>query len=302
MFDNLDKRTFKKLADNLHEGLYIVDRNRVITYWNKAAEKITGFTAEEVVGKSCADDVLTHVDDTGTNLCVGMCPLAKTVNNGISSNIEVCVHHKKGHRIPLSVRTTPLTDNSGNIIGAVELFTDLSSRQANEQRIRELERLALLDSLTQLANRRYAEIELQNRIEEKKRFNIPFGILFMDIDHFRNFNENYGHNIGDKVLEFVAETFISNCRPFDIFGRWGGEEFIGIIRNVGFEKLGNIGNRMRLLVEKSYLIHKNKKLSVTISVGATVAKDDDTIESIVNRADMLLYKSKHSGRNQLIAG
>lgn len=302
MLKNLEKSAFEKLADKLHEGMYIVDQHRVITYWNKAAEKITGFAAEEVIGKSCAEDILTHVDDKGNNLCIGTCPLTETINSGISSDVEVFVHHKNGHRIPLSVRTTPLTDDSDNIIGVVELFTDLSSRQANENRIKELEKLALLDSLTQLANRRYAEMELQSRFEEKRRFNIPFGILFMDIDHFRNFNENYGHNTGDNVLEFVAETFISNSRSFDIFGRWGGEEFIGIIKNVDFEELENIGNRIRLLVEKSYLIHNNEKLSITISLGATMVKDNDTIESIVNRADKFLYKSKHSGRNQLSVG
>ncbi len=124
----------------------------------------------------------------------------------------------------------------------------------------------------------------------------------MDIDHFKKVNDTYGHDIGDEVLKFVANTFVTNSRPFDSYGRWGGEEFIGIIRNITCEGLEHIGNRLRLLVENSYILHENKKLQVTISIGATLVKDDDTIESLVKRADILLYQSKAAGRNRLTIG
>lgn len=86
--------------------------------------------------------------------------------------------------------------------------------------------MALIDNLTKLANRHYIERELLSRFEEKKRFNIPFGILFADIDNFKDFNDLYGHITGDKVLQNVANVFIENSRPFDLFGRWGGEELL----------------------------------------------------------------------------
>jgi diguanylate cyclase (GGDEF)-like protein/PAS domain S-box-containing protein len=291
--------TYEVIIENLHDGLYIVDRNRIITKWNKAAEKISGYTAEEVVGRACSDNILTHVDCDGNCMCTDMCPLAQSISDGKPRESQLYMHHKDGHRIPVSTRVTSLTDSEGNIIGGIELFTDISHQAANELRIKELEKLALLDNLTQLANRNYIERELQNRFDENRRFQMPFGILFIDIDHFKKFNDSYGHDVGDSVLKFVANTFVSNARSFDLYGRWGGEEFIGIVRNTTRDELESVGNRMRSLIEHSYLMHDNEKLHVTISIGATLITENDTIDSLIKRADTLLYQSKSSGRNRL---
>jgi diguanylate cyclase (GGDEF)-like protein/PAS domain S-box-containing protein len=299
---SLEKYSFERIIENLHDGLYFVDRDRVITYWNKAAEKLSGYTANEVVGKSCSDNILTHVDSEGNSLCTGMCPLAATIADGKYHEAEIYMHHKDGHRIPVSVRVSSLTDRDGNIIGGIELFTDISNQAVNELRIKELEKLALLDNLTQIANRNYIDREIQTRFEEKKRYNVPFGILFIDIDHFKKFNDIYGHDVGDDVLKFVTNTFVANSRPFDIFGRWGGEEFIGIIRNIIGKDLEMLGNKLRSLIENSYIIHKNEKLYVTISIGATLVNENDTIDSLIKRADALMYKSKGAGRNCLTIG
>jgi diguanylate cyclase (GGDEF)-like protein len=85
------------------------------------------------------------------------------------------------------------------------------------------------------------EREFQSRFEEKKRYNVPFGILFIDIDHFKKVNDTYGHDAGDDVLKFVAKSLIDSSRPFDLYGRWGGEEFIGVLRNIKEQGLETVG-------------------------------------------------------------
>jgi diguanylate cyclase (GGDEF)-like protein/PAS domain S-box-containing protein len=299
---NFNKESYARIIDNIHDGLYFVDTRRIITYWNKAAEKISGFSSQEVIGRSCADNILTHIDANGKKLCLGNCPLQATIEDGKPREAEVYMHHKDGHRIPVSVRATVLTDNSGKVIGGIELFTDISNQRANTLRVKELEKMALLDTLTELANRNFIEKELKSRFEETRRLKVPFGILFMDIDFFKKFNDTYGHDVGDKVLKFVAKTLTANSRPFDLYGRWGGEEFLGIVRNVSGKNLAEVGNRMRLLLQDSYITHENQKLHVTISIGATMVKSDDTIDSVLKRADGLLYQSKAEGRNRLTMG
>ncbi len=299
----LEQESFKSIIENLHDGLYLVDPNRIITYWNKAAENITGYTADEVIGKSCSDNILTHVDSEGNCLCTGICPLAATMADDIPRETEVYLHHKDGHRVPVSVRVSSMENSKGEIIGGVELFTDISSQRANTLKVKELEKMAFLDNLTQLANRNFIQREIKSRFEEIKRYNIPFGILFMDIDNFKNFNDKYGHDVGDLVLRYVAKTFAANSRPFDLYGRWGGEEFIGIIRNISADDLINLGNRVRELVANSYIVNNfNQTLQVTVSIGATMAIEEDTVESLVKRADELLYKSKNAGKNCLTFG
>ena len=298
----IDKSSCERIMYSLHDALYTVDKDRVITYWNRAAEEISGFSAAEVVGKSCANNILTHIDADGCCLCDGMCPLAETIADGKPREEEVYMHHKNGQRIPVSVRVNVLKDSDGNVIGGVELFTDISNRAANELRVKELERLALIDSITRLANRNYINKEIQSRLEEQKRFNVPFGVLFIDIDNFKDVNDTHGHATGDKVLRFVADTLILNGRPFDFYGRWGGDEFIGVVRNMNIRDLQALGERLRILIEKAYLIQEGQRIGVTVSLGATLAREEDTIESLTRRVDGLLYTSKTSGRNRLTTG
>ncbi len=298
----MQEPNFESIINSISDGLYIVDSNRVIAFWNKAAEIITGFAAEEVVGKSCADNILTHVDSEGNALCTGLCPLAETISDGNSREAEVYLHHKDGHRIPVLVRITAITDKNAKIIGGVELFSDISNRASNDLRIKELEKMAFLDNLTQMANRHYLQRELELRFEEFKRYKLPFGIILIDIDHFKQFNDRYGHNLGDILLKAVAKTCVNNSRPFDLYGRWGGEEFIGIIRNVNQANLKFIANRLRFLIESTYVLYNEIKIHVTVSIGATLAQADDNADSIIKRADDLLYTSKNRGRNRATVG
>jgi len=296
---DLTLEAYRKIIDTLPEGLYIVDRRKNIILWNQAAEQISGFNQEEVMGRSCADNLLCHLDTSGVNLCRSDCPLSLTIAHGTSSDTEIYLHHKNGHRVPISARITALRDDEGEVIGGVMAFSDLSGKADNDLRLKELEKLALLDRLTQIANRHYLERELEARLEELRRYGIPFGVMFMDIDDFKHVNDRYGHDAGDRVLQFVAGTFSSNSRPFDLYGRWGGEEFVGIARNVTGADLKQMGQRLRKLVEKSFLLIDRVKLQVTISIGATLATDTDSITTLIQRADALMYQSKAAGKNRL---
>ncbi|HPD98424.1 MAG TPA: GGDEF domain-containing protein [Synergistales bacterium] len=296
------KEFYEEIVSQLHDGLYIVDRDRVIRFWNRAAELITGFSAGEVVGRTCSSNILTHVDTEGNNLCTGNCPLSDVISGGQNREDEVFLHHKAGHRVPVSVRVSPLKNEKGEVVGAVELFTDLREKEAVRIRLAELEKLAMIDNLTQIPNRRFMEKEILGRIAEKDRLAVPFGVLFMDIDHFKKFNDTYGHDTGDEVLKFVARTLADNSRPFDVCGRWGGEEFVGVIRNADPDELVRVAERFRMLIENSYLANNGEKLCVTISIGATSHIDGESSESLLKRADSLLYKSKESGRNRVTQG
>jgi diguanylate cyclase (GGDEF)-like protein/PAS domain S-box-containing protein len=293
---------FEDLIENLHDAVYFVDKDRTITYWNKAAELLTGFTAEEVVGSRCLDHILNHVDANGKNLCKDGCPLLESIRTGALHEAEVFLHHKTGHRVPVRVRVTPLRDEDGNIVGAAEMFVDNSQAYVLQKRLGELQELALHDGLTKISNRNHLQSELEIRFHERNRYGLDFGVLFMDLDNFKQVNDTYGHAVGDQVLKMAATTLSSTARPFDLFGRWGGEEFLGIIRNVGLDSLVTIGERCRVLIEKSYIPVGDEFLNITVSIGATVPRAGDTMDSMLKRVDGLLYQSKNKGRNCLSAG
>lgn len=287
-----------QVLNSIHDGIYITDENRMIIFWNSGAEKITGYSQDEVIGKSCSDNILVHVNAFGENLCKGKCPLYQTICDRQPRDVEVYLHHKDGHRVPVHVRTTILDENE-NKIRAIELFTDISKQTVNELRVKELERLAMLDPLTQLGNRAYVNNEISYRINEYQRYSIPFGIIFFDIDHFKHVNDTYGHLAGDEILKLVARNLTTNARQFDFFGRYGGEEFIGVIRNVEIDQIVEMAERLRIIIASSSILFKGQEVKVTISLGVTAMRKEDTIESLLDRVDKLMYKSKMNGRDQV---
>src|SRR5512145_3275510 len=244
-----DDDLYRKLIDDMPDGVYFVDRHRLITYWNKGAEAISGYGPQQVMGRWCGDGLLRHVDANGKELCGDGCPLAATMLDGLPREAEVFLHHKDGHRVPVRVRASPIRDAAGTIVGAVEVFDENASRLASRDRIAELERAALLDPLTGLGNRRYGEIQLASTLGEHLRYGRPFGVLFFDVDSFKSVNDAHGHETGDRVLRTVARTAQASLRPFDVLCRWAGDEFLAIIAHVEREQLVAVAEKISILVQ-----------------------------------------------------
>ncbi|BBA69899.1 GGDEF domain-containing protein [Geobacter sulfurreducens] len=292
-----DTTFYKELIDNLYDGVYFVDRDRRITYWNRGAERLTGYGADNVTGSRCRDNILCHTNNDGVSLCEKLCPVANTLEDGVCREAEVFFHHRDGHRVPVNVRVSPIRNGDGMIVGAVEVFSDNSARVSDLQRIDELQQLVFLDPLTGVANRRYIQMYLQSKFDEMFRYGWPFGIMLLDLDHFKEINDSFGHQMGDDLLKMAARTLRNAVRSYDLIGRWGGEEFIAIITNVKEKRLCEMAERLRRLVEESSMAIDDDIARVTVSIGATLATSDDTVGSLLKRTDELLYRSKGAGRN-----
>ena len=296
---NRDDEFYKRLLDNLQDGVYFVDPERRITFWSKGAERLTGFTSAEVTGRHCWDSLLSHVDAQGCQLCTGDCPLTASIREGNDRQMELFLHHKAGHRLPILVRVSPIRNSEGVIVGAVETFSDSYTKISALDKIVELEGLAFLDPVTGVGNRRYVEVRLHASLESYERYGWPFGVMFLDLDEFKKVNDTFGHDAGDKVLRMVARTLGANLRSMDSFGRWGGEEFLAVISNPSAEQLHMVAERCRRLVMQSALEVASRNVQVTVSIGATMARDGDTAASLVERVDRLMYRAKAGGRNRV---
>lgn len=299
----MDNNFYKEILNSLQDGIYYLDRDRIITYWNRGAEHITGYSADQVIGKSCRDNLLNHINDQGLVLCKDYCPMAASMQDGEPREAYIYLHHAEGHRVPVHIRSTAIRDDNGNIVGAVETFNNGVSPENTERRIRKLQQTALLDPLTAIGNRRYLEshlkINMLNFLENK----ISFGLLFCDVDHFKNLNDTYGHSLGDDVLRTIGKTLRANIRETDTMGRWGGEEFLIILQDVDTNLLRVIGEKLLSLIGQSHLtLPDQRALFATVSIGGTIVRGPDTIDSVVDRADRLMYQSKANGRNRLTIG
>ena len=291
-----NENLYFSIINNLCDGVYFVDLDRKITFWNKAAEEITGYKKEEIVGNSCQSNLLNHIDREGRPLCSVGCPLHATTLDGKQRSDEVFLRHKDGHRLPIIVNIFPITEG-GKIVGAVEIFTRSSPVVYEDNLIEQLSNMAMSDQLTGISNRRKMESYLDYRLRELKRFQRKFCVVFMDIDNFSSFNNTYGHETGDSVLINVSKSIGRSIRATDLFGRWGGEEFIGVMEIKKDEEAIILAEKLRMLVSGSEILYNQEHLSVTASIGVTIANDEDTVETIVARADALMYESKKNNKN-----
>jgi diguanylate cyclase (GGDEF)-like protein len=160
--------------------------------------------------------------------------------------------------------------------------------------------LALIDPLTGLQNRR-SLFEL-GRIEFTRsyRMNRPFCCMLLDLDHFKQVNDNYGHPVGDQVLQKFAELCKSSVRAVDLIGRYGGEEFVILLPETDLDTALHVAERLRASIEKMPIRVSAQELSITVSVGVAT-KDENTmdLQTLIARADQAMYVAKYRGRNQV---
>lgn len=280
-----ERKFYWALLDSLDEGVYFADHQRKITYWNKAAEKMTGYKTQEVLGRWCGNNILCHIDEQGNNLCEGECPLSHTLQTGQPSEQRVYLHHKEGYRVPVMVHVNPVFGNGDRPIGAVELFTDLSTGEAMLKNAHGEDTAGYYfsNSLTGLPNRRYLEMNLKMKLFEWKEFERPFGIFALKMEDLENIKKDYSPNAFEKMMKTYCETIIHNLNTCDIVGEWQEGVFLGLVGRADQEKLTANANHYRVLLEKTDLPENGKPTSLSFSVQTALTEKNDTLETLVEK-------------------
>jgi len=193
------------------------------------------------------------------------------------------------------VRNTmvPHHDEKGLMNRYDGLIEDITERKLLEE---ELKRLAKTDKLTGAYNRTKFKEIIEREIERVKRYNQSLSIIIFDIDHFKKVNDKYGHSVGDYVLKTLADIVRENIRKIDYFIRWGGEEFMIISSETNLKDASALAERIREIIE-SYMFEDVRK--VTVSLGVTEFRENDTEDSLIKRADDAMYEAKKKGRNRV---
>jgi diguanylate cyclase (GGDEF)-like protein len=150
-----------------------------------------------------------------------------------------------------------------------------------------------------LSSRRFGELHLQTLMQAVSEKETTLGVLFVDADHFKDVNDTFGHKTGDAVLRMVSQSMANGLRRGDLPVRWGGEEFLALLPGIDVAGLAIAAERVRMLVENSWIQQGDAQVRVTVSVGATMAVPDEGVDDLADRADRLMYTSKRAGRNRV---
>lgn len=190
--------TLVKLLDTLYDGVYVVDRQRKILFWNKAAEKITGHKAEEVMGFSCKDNILNHIDENGMLLCLNHCPLLKAMEEDVEIAAKVYPTHKEGHRFPVETHISNIRDAEGNIVAGIEVFRDISHQE--EYRIMQEKFKNLIRKYVSTTT--FGEVldMAEGNVDQGKPRLVDLSVMYLDVVGFTGFSERNGSEITMKML------------------------------------------------------------------------------------------------------
>jgi diguanylate cyclase (GGDEF)-like protein/PAS domain S-box-containing protein len=293
----VEKEFYQDLLDQMSDGVYFVTPDRRITYWNAGAERITGYDAHDVLGHSCAEGILRHVDDTGQQLCLHGCPLAAVMEDGQPRKALVYLHHKDGHCVPVSVRAQALRDRAGKIVGSVQVFSGKTSGPSEgERRVRTDDSL---DRVTGLTARRFGDMYLQSLMGAVGDGAVTLGILSVGTDHLEDVNDRFGHETGDELLRMIGQSLANGLRRGDLAVRWGAKEFLALLPGTDAGGLQASAERVRMLVENSWILSGGDQVRVTVSVGATMAVPTETADDLVARAEAFRSASQLGGCNRV---
>jgi diguanylate cyclase (GGDEF)-like protein len=197
----------------------------------------------------------------------------------------------------LSYKTIPQIIES--IVNTTIHFTIGYFIMTNAILTKKLEQLTIIDSLTELYNRRYFDLQLEKMVSLTQRTNRPLLLLMLDIDFFKKVNDTFGHQCGDEALKHIAQIIRDNTRSTDAYSRIGGEEFAILLSESNLEDGKVIGERIRKAVENEIFTYKNERVHLTISLG--LAKyNGEKVNEFIESADKALYQAKTNGRNQLV--
>jgi diguanylate cyclase (GGDEF)-like protein/PAS domain S-box-containing protein len=303
IFDTITER--KKAEDELriaaitfeaHEGMTVTDADRMILKVNPTFTKITGYTAEEVIGKN------PRILSSGLHDASFYDAMWKTIKDTGSWEGEILDKRKNGEIYPAHLTITAVKNKSGVVINYVGTFSDSSeSKTAREEN----KHLAFYDFLTGLPNRRLLLDRLKQAMASSVRTGNGGALLFIDLDDFKTLNEIHGHDVGDLLLQQVARRLESCVREGDTVARLGGDEFVVMLEDLSTQAIEAatqteaIGEKILAALNQSYLLAAQVTNS-TPSIGATLFIDPQLgIEELLKQADIAMYQAKNAGRNTL---
>lgn len=284
---NNSERKYRFLFDLAEDGLVVNDLEGNIISTNSKFTSMTGYTKDrlinvkflDIVSDSCKGE---YVDKT-SNI---------TLNNSVS--FEINIKKLDGSDLPVWINSSVIIYNKRRALYSV--IRDMRERKEME---REIHKLATTDSLTGIINRR----EFLNRFSEQlnyyKRYRDDLTLFMVDIDDFKSINDSYGHQTGDMVIKTITSSFVKLLRKTDIFGRYGGEEFVGILFKTDHITAKQVFDKILEHIRSNKIVTNNGNISVTVSIGFTsIGENDKTQDEIIQRADKALYISKKQGKDR----
>ncbi|HEV2397033.1 MAG TPA: diguanylate cyclase [Candidatus Sulfotelmatobacter sp.] len=283
MFSFDDSELCRNILESLPTGLCVVDLPKRIMLWSNGAERITGFLRHEVIGRCCIAEPLLHCDQPGCEFCNEECPLALAMKTAQPAEAAGFVHHKAGYEVPVRMRSVPIHNQHGSIVGAVEIFDDLQHAFHSESRENAVQLPVLADPITETASRVMMELQLRRALDALQTLQVPFGVLSVRVEKLMHFRASLGAEAAASLLRVIARTLEGTLSMTDFIGRWKDDQFMVVLSGCREEALPGVGERVRRTLSAEGIEWWGERRSLPVSIGAVYAHAEDTLESLLER-------------------
>jgi diguanylate cyclase (GGDEF)-like protein/PAS domain S-box-containing protein len=309
---------FRMLAENMADIVWRTDAQLVVNYINPADQRIRGFASSEVIGASIQNQYTNLGKEILKAESEKRLALERSGTKGIAMKYELPMLHKNGGEIWVDIASVPIYGSDGEINGYQSVARDISERRQHDAKLLQehsdmenrlqavvqeksvLQELATLDPLTGLYNRRFLDDAIMREISRSEREEKQFAVIMLDLDHFKNVNDQYGHAAGDEVLKTLAMLMKKASRESDLICRFGGEEFVAIMPNMSAIQARDRVETWRRQLEETTVIYGDSRIQITLSAGIAIFPlHGRSGEELITRADEMLYRSKQQGRNRI---
>lgn len=276
------------ISSNIADGIYVIDGSGKITFTNHRASELLGYTSEEFVGGIAHE--MFHLHDGSNKTPLRECPIYNVIQTKGRYEGEEIFAHKDGTLLTVQVASQAMLKGD-RVIGSVTVFRDVSEQKQLEEHLR---LLSITDPLTGIYNRRFLQEALLKELYRAERHGKPFSVIMFDLDHFKQVNDQWGHEMGDRVLRHVVELVQTRIRNSDLAARWGGEEFTLLLPATDGRDAVALAESLLQLMRETSLEGVG---TITASFGVTIWQAGDTVVSLAQRVDDLMYQAKQAGRN-----
>jgi diguanylate cyclase (GGDEF)-like protein/PAS domain S-box-containing protein len=294
-----DPEIYRAVLECMQNGVYLVDRSERIQFWNAGAERITGYLRQDVLGHFCRDFFAPQEQEGQDGVCEFGGALASVLRDGRPAITELTLRHKGGHQVSLNVRSLPIRNREGTIIGVVESFDDDHRITYSERRHNKLKNYGCIDEATGVLTRSFVETHLRENLMTFSEHRVPFSILCVEVDGLATFRAKYGASAVAAMLRTVALTLESSIRPTDFLGLHAENRLLTVLAECSATETKRVGDRLLRMVHNTKFKWWGDHVSLTASFGGTAAREGDTEESLMARAEKSLADSIAAGGNQV---
>ena len=292
---NLDRSVYARIVTDMADSVIGIDQHHIIRLCNPAAEALFGWSRDEIIGKPVnmlIPERFHNAHDGNVESFRGETADARYMGNRKGF---ILGQTRAGHEISLGATILNVIDSREPLM--VAILRDLTERLEHQS---ELQRLANTDPLSGALNRRAFRDVAETEIHNSRLRNHPTALILFDIDHFKGVNDQHGHHTGDRVICEFTDLLRTSLRAHDILGRWGGEEFIVLLPSASLDQAISVSERIRRAVENAaFSLGSDIDLRLTASAGVTHARESETLDGFIRRADLALYAAKENGRNRV---